>query len=378
MSKKRTVMAISLLIMLGTLSVVAAFPFVMEPGIAVVKDYTVVNIKPPNPGGGKGDVIKTEIHVRNLGHGDIEDHLRIGAEVNVIAQVFGSNDVTVDFSIDNEYVGPMFRIADWQPDRELAAVYKGTWWIDPLKYFDGYHTVTVTGNADFLRKPIEDTHEFKIVSIYEAELWYEIDYMEGFIPDPIALEYWADYWDDHAILVHYTVDQSVPWNPSLTMDDFWSIEVEYNSNSLGAGMQTEVDGWYTRNTKWMLWADHMEDPYNPGQADPYVGGFTYVAIDLKKGRCNSDMLGGDYSAIFKGMIEESYSETDWVLGGEACVAMHEAGHSIGISMVNKIGNECYDSDSYSVMSYMSNDNAMLTDNWFYSWFLWGKRNIGYY
>ena len=72
----------------------------------------------------------------------------------------------------------------------------------------------------------------------------------------------------------------------------------------------------------------------------------------------------------------------FVTGGEAVVLMHEIGHSIGIGVVEwNVFNgwvEVYDRDIYSVMSYLSVNNAGSYGQWYYSGKYWNTKNMEYY
>jgi len=309
------------------------------------------------PGGGKKPP-KISVDIRNLGNGDIPDHLRQGATVDVIAQVSGDvNRVT--YKIDG---GTEVDMTQWgDSDR-----YYASWSINQAV---GSHTVTVTAYSGGGKRPktYTDTVTVEVVLGYEAELWYEIDYMydaalgKDFRPLPGVLEYWVAYWDARAILVHPVIDDPVPWQYEI--EDPWWYEANYNDNS----PHPNDPNWYSSQWKWMLWADY--------DVDHNVGGSTYVAIS------GNDALGGNYITIYKGMIDDYYAPYGIEFGGEVTVTMHEGGHSIGVARLACFGPYCfedYDDDTYSVMSTMNIENAGFTDHWYYSWNYWDTRNLEYY
>jgi len=116
----------------------------------------------------------------------------------------------------------------------------------------------------------------------------------------------------------------------------------------------------------MLWADY--------DVDHNVGGSTYVELTD-----SGDAIGGNYITIDKGMVDDYYAPYNMQLGGEVVVAMHEAGHSIGVARLQWFFGwyEVYDSD-YSIMSVMRTENAGFTNHWYYSWNHWNTRNLVYY
>ncbi len=206
-----------------------------------------------------------------------------------------------------------------------------------------------------------------VVSGYEAELWYEIDYMydeasgKDFRPLDGVLDYWVVYWDARAIKINPVIDDPVPWQYEIS--DPWWYEEYYNDFA----PDPNDPNWYNSQWKWMLWADY--------DVDHGVGGSTYVAISD-----GGDALGGNYITIYKGMVDDYYAPYSIEFGGEVVVAMHEAGHSIGVARIGYFFGwyEIYDSDYYSIMSTMRLENAGFTDHWYCSWDYWDTRNIEYY
>lgn len=113
--------------------------------------------------------------------------------------------------------------------------------------------------------------------------------------------------------------------------------------------------------------------YGTWYTDPNVGGYTYVDI------VGGDLLAGNYIFIADAMVdnwEAGYGITDE--GGEVIVTAHEAGHAIGIAKLSG-GYEVYDSDYYSIMSYMRIENGKyMSGYWYYSKEYWATANLSYY
>lgn len=213
----------------------------------------------------------------------------------------------------------------------------------------------------------------------EYELFIEIDYMLGHEPNATILEYvheyylelginvtfYADVYDENGVLLKNVPESDlVPFDASTTDEEFWDIEGRYNNND---------HGFYSK-WKWVLY----------GAVDGEYGamGYTWIlmnAINPKK----ADMVAGNYIFIADGDTDDWASDN--ILepyGGEAVVLMHEIGHSIGIGVVewNVFYGwvEVYDRDTYSVMSYLSVNNAGYYDQWYYSGKYWNTKNMEYY
>ena len=196
-------------------------------------------------------------------------------------------------------------------------------------------------------------------------LYIEIDYMAGHEPTQGVLDYIVNYYDARGISVTFYVDDIngysdlvVDPTPStgVTDEDFWAIEATYNDN----------DYEYFDEWKWALFGTTVE-----GESD--VMGYCWVATSRK------DVLAGNYIFI------ADQTADDWAqnvgidaYGAEAAVLMHEMGHSIGIGKLHPVFGEKYDPDLSSVMSYLSEANAGLYGDWYYSDEYWATRNMEYY
>ena len=212
------------------------------------------------------------------------------------------------------------------------------------------------------------------------ELILEIDYISGHEPTSTVLDYIYRYYRVQGILVTFWVDDVVedptPYT-GVTDDDFWVIESMYNdvvlfNDRAQDGFDADGDGSdyeYTLKEKWVLFGTVVE-----GQ--PNVVGYCYVKIEKK------DLVAGNYIFIADEAADNwSYSNGLEPYSAEATVLMHELGHSIGVGKLRVRGifvTEVYDEDPFSVMSYLSTENAGLIDAWHYSNEYWATRNMEYY
>lgn len=217
-----------------------------------------------------------------------------------------------------------------------------------------------------------DTVTVTAVSEHLWEVYIEVDYIEGHIPNTVVLDYLVSYWSGFAIKVEYKIDDSITYDNIVTSAEFWALESEYN-NALWYDDQAQdeddvdgdgYDGEYLSKEKWMLWGTWDENAN--------VGGYTYVVIDKK------DALAGNYIFIADAMIDNWEGDSMTMDNGEVIVACHELGHSIGILQLRG-QSEKYDPDRYSIMSTMNIENALyMEDNWYYSSSYWDTKNLGYY
>ena len=186
----------------------------------------------------------------------------------------------------------------------------------------------------------------------------EIDYMEGHKPTTEVLAYIVSYYDARGISVTFYVSEYevVPYDESVSDAEFWEIEEKYNDH----------DNGYFDNWKWVLFGTTVE-----GQPD--VVGYCWVLISGKDYVAGNYIFIADYTADEWGGIDAQL-----VVGAEASVLMHEMGHSIGIGKLHPVFGEKYDPDSGSVMSYLSEANAGLYFEWYYSDEYWATRNMLYY
>jgi hypothetical protein len=308
------------------------------------------SLLPDKPLGSPGKPSRStaSITIRNIASGDT-----LYSEVLIIAQATGTFDSVV-YQIDSGSEKPMTRVDS--TDR-----YQATWTIaesaEP-------HTLTVKSLKGGIVAASSST-SVTVVTDYQWEVYYEIDYINGHVPSTNVLEYMVDYWKGHAIKVTYKIDEEVS-DPTqgddyISDSDFWTLENTYNDGPDNSGFGYK----YTLKDKWML--------YGSWDASSNVGGYTYVAVSGK------DLIGGNYIFIADGMINNWESQNSIPSnGGKVIVTCHEAGHSIGIAVLRG-GFEKYDADAYSVMSYMRLQNAKdMAGSWYYSKEYWATANLSYY
>lgn len=191
----------------------------------------------------------------------------------------------------------------------------------------------------------------------------------------IKVHFSADLYDESGQLVYDDpYSDVVPYDSSVSDTEFWAIEATYNNGSDNAhdGFDADGDGSdyeYTLPEKWVLFGTVVE-------GEPNVVGYCYVKIEKK------DLVAGNYIFIADETADDwSYQNGLDPSGAEATVLMHEMGHSIGIGKLRVRGifvTEVYDKDPFSVMSYLSTDNARLFGAWHYSSEYWDTRNLEYY
>jgi hypothetical protein len=183
----------------------------------------------------------------------------------------------------------------------------------------------------------------------------EIDYMVGHEPTPEILAYIVSYYDARGITVTFYVDDSVPYDASVSDEEFWAIEAVYNDN----------DNDYFDNWKWVLFGTTVAGA-------PDVVGYCWVVTSSR------NILAGNYIYIADATADDWATTLELAVGAEATVLMHEIGHSIGIGKLHPRFGERYDPDPGSVMSYLSESNAGLYDLWYYSDEYWATNNMEYY
>ena len=252
--------------------------------------------------------------------------------------------------------------------------YQATW--DSTTVADGNHTITVRA-TDARKNKGQDSVTVSVNNggapppTAEYELSIEIDYMADHYPTQTVLDYIEWYYMGHnpsgdLIEVTFVIDDVVS-DPTpgtgVTDTDFWAIEAAYNDGN-DKGGDSIAD--FTSKEKWVLFGTAVEGASN-------VVGYAYIVTS------GNDAVAGNY--IF---IADQAADT-WAnaaglfnYGAEAVVLMHEMGHSIGIAKLNPVLGEIYDQDTYSVMSYLSFNNASQYYNWYYSAQYWDTRNLGYY
>jgi hypothetical protein len=203
---------------------------------------------------------------------------------------------------------------------------------------------------------------------YDYELFIEIDYIVGHEPTPQVLNYIEWYYmgnnpSGEIIKVTFYIDDPIPYSDAyagVNDNEFWAIEAAYNDHDYG----------YYSKWKWVLYGTTVEGA-------PNVVGYTYVVI--ARVGWTYDLLAGNYIFIADGTADSWATKYGInAYGAEAVVLMHEMGHSIGIAVLSRLGAEVYDSDTYSVMSYLNVNNAGLYWAWYYSDKYWATRNMKYY
>ena len=154
----------------------------------------------------------------------------------------------------------------------------------------------------------------------------------------------------------FYIDEVVPYDASVTDEEFFAIRDEYNDHDFG----------YDDNWKWVLYGTTVE-------GEPDVVGYWWVVISEK------DYVYGNYIFIADEATDDwGRTDVQLVIGAEAVVLMHEMGHSIGIGKLHPRFGEKYDQDTGSDMSYLSTANAGLYEMWYYSEAYWATRNMEYY
>lgn len=302
------------------------------------------------------------------------DEATLSEAVLIQANATDDNGIKrVEYSIDS---------ADWTLMSGAGGdLYEATW--DSTTVTDGSHTITVRA-TDTRNSKAQDSITVTTNNGSEPpppppadtyELFVEIDYLPGHMPTQAVMDYIVWYYDGNnpsgdIIEVTFTMSQAtlpVGVDPSNGISDseFWAIEALNNDGVDNAGGNSN-NGLYNSKNKWVLFGTSVEDSSN-------TMGYCYITTSRK------DVLAGNYIMIADGSTD-SWEITNGVTnpGAEAVVLMHELGHSIGIAKMNPAFGEQYDPDSYSVMSYLSVDNAIQYNDWYYSASYWDTRNLEYY
>lgn len=315
--------------------------------------------KPENPGKPGGQPSAATVDIRSPGDGE---HLLRTKTVNMVAEVKG-DFAMVKYKIGRK--GAEYAMTQWgTSDRYIAS-----WTITES---EGTHKLYVTAYNAAGRKAGSASTSVNVVTGYEAEVWYEIDYLTGHGPTQTMLDYWVNYWDSRAIKAHPVLDDEITDAKYLELDItlFWEVENGYNDDLPAAPGDDRTYGNVNNGNpflqeKWMFWGAYWYEAS--------IGGFCYVWS------IGNDGLAGNYIYINDGGLAD-WEATKGLTnaGGRVVALMHETGHSIGV-IVYSGGAEAYDPDYYSVMSYIwSNYNAAFTNLWYYSREYWKTRNLGYY
>lgn len=194
-------------------------------------------------------------------------------------------------------------------------------------------------------------------------LFIEIDYMTGHKPTDDVLNYMTNYYLQRGIQVNIKVDQEVPVDNSVSDDDFWALEAQYNQGPDTANSNPTFQ-LVTLPQKWVLYGTTVENEAN-------VVGYTLCWGTSR------DLVAGNWIYIADKTGDDLTTNTDMQAGIEAVVLMHEFGHSIGICTV-RAGSEAYCSNYYCVMSYVRTQNAGNFDQWYYCSNHWKTKNLDYY
>jgi hypothetical protein len=203
----------------------------------------------------------------------------------------------------------------------------------------------------------------------EYELFIEIDYMEGHEPTATVLTYIHSYYYERGVNVTFYVNDTVPYDSSVTDAEFWAIEAEYNNMGDDSAGGDPNAGVYFSKWKWVLYGTTVD-------GEPNVVGYTWVVLE---GFIKLDCLAGNYIFI------ADETADGWALsngiepyGAEATVLMHELGHSVGIGDFHRFRGEIYCDDPYCVMALLSVYNAGNYGAWYYCDDHWATKNLEYY
>lgn len=213
------------------------------------------------------------------------------------------------------------------------------------------------------------------------ELFVEIDYMPGHRPTQSVLDYIRDYYSREGIAVTFFVDDEVPFDETVTFEEFWKFEKNHNDGEDWLGISEFKDGM-------PLLTQAKYEQYKQKLASKYKWVlFGTVDAGGAPGYCHWDNIhSGNYIFIADGANDQWASETKWKVlsfGGataekvETSVLMHELGHAIGIIQLRD-SEEVYDPDQSSVMAKVSVYNLYPWVNPHYSSEYWELRNLEFY
>ena len=204
------------------------------------------------------------------------------------------------------------------------------------------------------------------------EIYLEIDYMTGHEPSDSVIEYIHGYFRDNGIYVYFIVDDEITADPSVTRNEFWTYESQYND--VWTHDDRVIYHWWGREykdtvkEKWVLFGTIADE--KPDAAGGYIGHVT-------KDETGKDVLAGNYIFIADqandAWVEPPISQED----AETVALMHEFGHSIGIMKLDKHGQEVYDNwrGGASVMDVLNTANCVVRQ---YSPGYWKRQNMEYY
>jgi PKD repeat protein len=234
--------------------------------------------------------------------------------------------------------------------------------------------------------------------VIDYELFIEIDYLGSHKPTEEILAYIEAYYlsvNPSGDMIHVTffvtnVTEEVLALGTVNYEDgirnveFWAIQNA--TNDLGDDTYPGEDpvfgtsGVVSSKWKWVLFGTSVE-------GEPYVVGYCHV-MRQRLSRFQWDALAGNYMYIADEVADNwALAKTGWpadfddemkMVGAEACVLMHELGHSIGIELFDRRGREAYCENAECVMSYLSVSNADNYGSWFYCADHWATRHLEYY
>lgn len=224
-------------------------------------------------------------------------------------------------------------------------------------------TLTVTDNQGASNTIPQDIP----IHPLEWEVYYEIDYMTGHKPTASVLEYISGYFRDNGIYIDFKVNDEIsPADSSVTTTEFWQYEKDYNDvwkfDDRAQGDKSK--GKYNLKEKWVLFGTVVEDkPKTHGKtyANTKWGNYVFVA----------DQTNDKWASSQSPPISIDKAET--------VALMHEIGHTIGILLLDRDGEEDYDNTAWSVMAKLSEKNCNRRhDAIRYSPHYWKLRNMEYY
>jgi hypothetical protein len=232
-----------------------------------------------------------------------------------------------------------------------------------------HHNIVITGDLPTTSSYSEGhTQVFSWTRIIRPpELFIEVDYMPGHKPTQSVLDYITDYYAREGISVTFYVDDEVSLDSEMTIDEFFNYEATFND--LGDDKITSF--WFfwkdyklTSKWKWVLFGE--VDVTNNANGYTYTGGRNDAGNYIFVADKSNDELASTW---------EEYGVTAEEV--ETVVLMHELGHTIGILKTDTEGNQVYDPNRWSVMSYLSIVNCNSAPIRYSSEY-WELRDIEYY
>jgi hypothetical protein len=316
-----------------------------------------------------------------------------GYTVDIISHYSGTGSVTYQIDTGPEY--SMTQITD-------TDCYYATW---NVAYAPSEHTVTVRF-YDIIT--YTDKVTVQVVTDWEAELFLEVDWIEGCYP--YGLSYLQSYWMSRAVLLYYHIDPSIteaeaePWiglnsdeGRNITYTEYWQIEEDYNDHQWSSltiddrANGNKANGIFNSTEKWIL--------FGPRYGAYGKCSFTLSCFDPEYGAYNGDRSGealyGNYMMVASEWITQKEIELGIEQhGGIITVLMHEFGHCIGILNVEYAmgprgeplgwfelyANWVFPCDEYCVMASFKEvpQKALLYNHWYYSREYWAIRYLEVY